>query len=263
MKNILVPIGSSPGAESCLQYAIDFAEVFDANVYVVSVFKQLSKAGGLSKVNTLLKEESEERLTQVMNKVDQRDVHVIAHPIKGEVVEGVERFNRHIPVDLMILSPRSNSKKDEVYLGKTSGKLIKQTTIPALIVPDGYTFKPAKNILMAFKNGNFTRQDALLPLRQIKTFLHTTINVLQVITPDHQESYNQFSKELMALTDNISKTENATTYQGVLEHFQSNQPDMLCVVRRKRGFFTRLWEKDVILKREFFTTIPLLILSGN
>ena len=41
---------------------------------------------------------------------------------------------------------------------------------------------------------------------------------------------------------NITKTENATTFQGVLEHFQANSPDMLCVVRRKRGFFIKKWE---------------------
>jgi hypothetical protein len=38
---------------------------------------------------------------------------------------------------------------------------------------------------------------------------------------------------------------------------------MLCVFRRKRGFFKKLWEKNVILKQEFHTSIPLLILKGK
>jgi hypothetical protein len=36
---------------------------------------------------------------------------------------------------------------------------------------------------------------------------------------------------------------------------------MLCVVRRKRGFFKKLWEKNVVLKKEFFTDKPLLVLQ--
>ena len=122
MKNILVPIGSSDAAITTLQYAIDLAQEIDANVYVISVFQEFSRVGGMSKVNTLLKEESENRIDAVLNAVDKKDVSVIAHPIKGEILEGVKRFNKHVPVDLMVLSPRSNSQREEVYLGKNIWK---------------------------------------------------------------------------------------------------------------------------------------------
>ena len=68
--------------------------------------------------------------------------------------------------------------------------------------------------------------------------------------------------DLKALISNTTTSENATTFQGVLEHFQSHEPDMLCVVRRKRGFFAKKWEKNTILKKDFYSTIPVLVLSG-
>src|SRR5690606_13774985 len=105
---------------SNLQYAIDMAKEINANVYLVSVFQEFSKVGGLSKVNTILKEESENRLDEIMAMVDTKGVSVIAHPIKGDVLEGIERMNKQVPIDLMVLAPRSNSIKEEVYLGKTS-----------------------------------------------------------------------------------------------------------------------------------------------
>ena len=70
------------------------------------------------------------------------------------------------------------------------------------------------------------------------------------------------NKELKSVVSNITKTENATTFQGVLEHFQANSPDMLCVVRRKRGFFIKKWEKNEILKKDFSSSVPVLVLSG-
>ena len=51
------------------------------------------------------------------------------------------------------------------------------------------------------------------------------------------------------------------TFQGIVEHFQQMSPDMICVVRRNRGFFVKLWEKNVILKEEFYTSKPLLVLG--
>mgnify|MGYP000209289234 CR=1 FL=1 len=155
MKNILVPIGSSKSSVNTLQYAIDFAQEVDANVYVISIFKELSRVGGLSKVNTLLKEESENRIDEVLSKVDTKGVSVIAHPVKGEEVEAVTRFNKHVPVDLMMLSPRSNSSSEDVYLGNTTGKLVKGTDIPALIVPKDQKFEVPKTILVAFNTKNF------------------------------------------------------------------------------------------------------------
>ena len=53
--------------------------------------------------------------------------------------------------ELILVEPRTNSIKDDVFLGKTSGKIIKQTQIPALIVPEGYVFKPVNKVLMAVK----------------------------------------------------------------------------------------------------------------
>ncbi len=260
MKNILVPIGASESAVNTLQYAIDFAKEVDANVYVISVFQEFSRVGGMSKVNTLLKEESENQIATVLKKVDHKEVSVIAHPIKGEIVDGVTRFNNHVPVDLMILSPRSNSVREEVYLGRTSGKLVKDTNIPILVVPEGATFSIPKTILMAFKNGKFSSKKGLEPLRKMIGLFDVTLHLLHVETPEQTEAMKKVSGKLEKLSTSYKQSENATTYQGVLEHFQSFQPDMICVVRRKRGFFKKLWEKNVVMKNEFFTTKPLLIL---
>lgn len=260
MKNILVPIGSSGSAINTLQYAIDLAQQVDANVYVISVFQEFSKAGSATKLNQVLKEDTEKRIAEVLSKVDHKSVSVIAHPLKGGVLDGVKRFNKHVPVDIMILSPRSNSVREEVYLGNTTGKLVKSTDIPALVIPETEVFKEPGHILMAFKNGNFDKKRHLEPLRQIQKHFGTEIHLLHVETPDTIDTMREVSSNLKEMSASYKTTSNATTYQGVLEHFQSVSPDIICVVRRKRGFFKKLWEKNVVLKKEFFTTKPLLIL---
>ncbi len=260
MKNILVPVGSSSNAISNLQYAIDLAESINANVYVVSVFQELSKVGGLSKVNTILKEESENRLDEVLSQVDKKGVQVIAHPIKGEVIDGIERINKQIPIDLMVLAPRSNSIKEEVYLGKTSGKLLKKTNIPILVVPERAKFQPPKTMLMAFKNGNFERGETLEAVQKFKHSFGTEIHVLHVETPETTEEMKNVTANLKRILTTYSQVEAATTFQGVIEYFQQYNPDILCVLRRKRGFFQKLWEKNEIMKKEFYTSKPLLVL---
>ena len=184
MKNILVPIGSNDNAVGNLQYAIDLAYHWDAYVYVFSAFRELSKVGGLAKVNAIIKEDCENRLQEVLDKVDKKGVTVIDHPVKGSVLETVVRFNKHVSIDLMVLSPKSNSIREEVYLGKTTGNLVKNTNIPALIVPEGDVFKGPETILMAFKDGNFKHKSMLEPLKKFMVHFGSEIKLLHVSTPE-------------------------------------------------------------------------------
>jgi hypothetical protein len=161
-----------------------------------------------------------------------------------------------------LIEPRTTSEKEEVFLGKTSGKIIKQTDIPALIVPEGYKFKPVTSILMALKSAIIKKERVLNPLQSIAQKFNANVNLLLVITAHHKDGDFNVNEELSALVGSTTTSENDTTYQGVLEHYKKNNPDMLCVVRRKRGFFVKKWEKNTILKTDFYSELPVLVLSG-
>ena len=132
-----------------------------------------------------------------------------------------------------------------------------------LIVPEGYKFKPYVTALTAFKSGVLKKEGVLAPLNSIVQAFGTKVNLLHVKTPDYKEGDSVLNDSLKAIQNTLTVTENATTFQGVLEHFQSNNPDLLCVIRRQRGFFQKLWEKNTVLKSEFHCSIPLLILRGS
>ena len=263
MKNILVPVGSIEGGSNGLRYAINLAILTGAKVYLVNIYKEFSKVAGLTKVNQLMIEDSEELLEGVLKDVDTQGVEVIAKPIKGDPFEAVHRLSKKLQIDLLILSPQSVDKNAILYLGSVTGKIVKQTNIPILIVPKNYLFRKPETILLAFKRGYFDKVDVLEPLKDIANIFKAKINLLHVKTPDTVDDTTPVSKELLALNSVVTETENATIFQGVLEHFQSHNPDILCVLRRKRGFFKKLWEKNSILKKEFHTTKPLLILRGQ
>lgn len=263
MKNILVPVGSSKNAVSHLQYAVDFAKAFGAKLYVVQVYNVYTKAGTMIKIDHILERESYDFLKSHVSKVDTKGVEVIIKTFKGKLVDTIELVCQSLDIDLIMIEPRTNSVREEVYLGKTSGKIIKQTEIPALIVPEGLKYKPIVYILMALKSAILKKEGALKPLIDIKNQYKSIVNLLLVKTPFYNNGDFEVNDTLKKLITNTTKSENATTFQGVLEHYKDNDPDMLCVVRRKRGFFSKMWEKNTILKKDFYSsTLPVLVLSG-
>ncbi len=263
MKNILVPIGSTETAQNTLQYAIDFAAEINANVFVFRAYKAKSKAGTMVNIDAIIERETNLYLRTMVNAVDRKNVDVKLISAKGNVVESVDAIDNEIGISLIIVGAKSNSIKEEVFLGSTAGSLVKQTDIPVLAVPENYVYKPISNILMAFKSGVIKSKTALNPLKTIVQKFSPQVNLLLVKTPDFTEEDVVLHKDLTELQSSYATTENATTFQGVLEHFKTHNPDMLCVFRRKRGFFKKLWEKNTILKQEFHTSKPLLILKGK
>ncbi|AWX44413.1 hypothetical protein HME9304_01414 [Flagellimonas maritima] len=261
MNNILVPIGTSPNSSDTLQYAINFASNFGAKVFVMDVFTVTSGTGSLANVKEKVAKSSKEQLREVIDKVNTNNVELKIATYNGDIIDGLKEINKAEGIDLIIIAPRSNAIEEELYLGNTTGRIVKQTNIPTLIVPKGTEFKPIKKIMTAFGSGIVKRSRTLNPLIAIKDKFRASINLLLVKRPGYSEEDLQVNTALLDLSQNLTMTSHANTYLGVLEHFQSQNPDLLCVFRRKRGFFKKLWEKNTVLKSEFFVPIPVLILS--
>jgi len=261
MNNILVPLGTSPEAHKTLQYAVDFAADFGANVYIMDVFTVSSGTGSLGNVQQKVAQSSRENIKEIVTTIDTKGLAIKIASYNGDIIDGLRSIKKELEIDLLIIAPRSNDIKEEFYLGNTSGRIIKQTNIPTLIVPKGTTYTPVKSILTAFKSGILKRSKILHPLVNIMNKNNAEVNLLLVKTPGYSEDDLQVNTALMDISTNLTISENITTYLGVLEHFRTKQPDMLCVFRRKRGFFKKLWEKSTVLKSEFFAPVPVLVLS--
>ena len=262
MKNILVPIGSNKNAANTLQYAIDFAVGTSAKIYVIHVFGVSKMASSMKNIDSVLEKDSEHELDEVLNQVDKKGVEIISKSIKGNVIDSIERVANQLHVDLIISSAKSISTDDRVYLGKITGGLIKDTQLPVLVIPKNYKFKVVSKILMAIKSGIISSNNVLAPLNNVINRFNSRLDLLRVITPSALSEDAQLNDELEELKTNYKTSENATIFQGVLEHIHEVDPDMLCVIRRKRGFFKRLWEDDRVYKKDFESRIPLLILKG-
>lgn len=263
MKKILVPIGTHPQSEKTLQYAVDFAQHIGAEIFVMTAFNSPMAAGNLSNVVGKIEKSNQEYLNNIIELVDQKGISIKTATYVGSVIEGLEAIDAKLGIDLIIIAPRSTDINEDLYLGNTTGSIIKKTDIPTLLVPRECEFTPIKKILTAFKSGIVTDSSILKPLLLIKAAFEANVNLLLVKTPNYTQEDLVVAPSLMDVSKKISITENQTTYMGVLEHFQGKKPDLLCVFRRKRGFFEKLWKKNTISKSEFWVKIPVLVLPSK
>ena len=264
MKNILVPLGLSDAQVSLsrLAYAIQLAKETGGKVYVAKEFKELPRTGSLPSANNALKDITIAEIEKEIAKIDTDGVEVIALPVEEDLLEGIPAFNLKHAIDLLVLGTESLDIANPYFLGETSGSLVKKTEIPVLIVPEKYEYRAIKKVLMAIKSGVIKKENALAPVQDILTTFSAELGLLQVKTSEFTPEDAEINADLKKMMNGYKTTENATLFQGVLEHLNNNNPDLLCVFRRKRGFFEQLWEDNTVLKKDFESRIPLLILRG-
>ena len=262
MKNILLPLGNNDLSETNIQYVIELARLVKAKLYISKLFKEVPRSGGLLKGNPTVSKITEQEIDTIISKYDIEGLKVVSKPLEGDDwVEAVGKFHQKTNVDLIVLTPKHHDINEENFLGVVSGALLKKTEIPVLIVPDDYVFKPIGRILMAVKSGIVNDPRVLQPLKDIKKSSKAEVRLLQVKTPNYLKEDSEFNNTLGEIVSSYKSSENATLFQGLLEHLNENKPDMICVFRRKRGFFIKLWEDEAIKKVDFESRIPLLVLK--
>lgn len=263
MKTILVPLGNSEKAIGTLQYAIDFAKVTGAKIYVIQVYGFSNATYTIKNMDSILEKDSKEELAYILSQVDIRGIEVISKSIKGKITDRIESIAKQLKIDLIIASAQHSTSDSLIYLGPITGKLVKRTELPMLIIPKGYVFKPIKTILLGLRSGLIKHKNILAPLQDFIKIFDAKVSLMHVITPKNNYEDNTLHPDFEAVADTIIKTENATIFHGILEHLNTVKPDMLCAIRRKRGVFSKLWENNTIKKEDFESRLPLLVLKGN
>jgi len=264
MKNILVPVGSHSNALNTLQYAIDFAEYLDAKIYLVHIFSSSKISGSFINIDSILEKDSRTILKEHLSNVDKKNVEIDAKILKGHSISNsIEKLTEALKIDLIISSTKNDPSDKTIFLGKIIGSLVKDIKTPILLIPAVAKFRPISKILMTIKSGKIEKESTLDALLTIKKRFNSAINLLQVKTPSIKPDELEINS---ALSNNISDlilTNNATVFQGVLEFLHEEKPDLICVIRRKRGFFKKLWEDDKVKKIDFESKLPLLVLKGS
>lgn len=262
MKTILVPLSYHEEGQGILQYALDFAHELSANITILKSYNIPTVTGPTPPIDKVMKENCHQELRELIASIDTKKVKINIDLCNGNLVESCSDFLQLYEVDLIISKPKLGKKDAALYIGHRMGNMIKNLECPILLVPDTAVFKPFESVLMAIKSGIIKRKDVLDPLETILNSFKARLNVLQVITPKLKTKDFTINEKLTNMHSDFLQTENDTVFHGLLEKIETNKPDLLCVIRRNKGFFSQLWDQYTVKKSDFDSTTPLLILKG-
>ncbi len=262
MKNILVPLGISPNDVATLKYATDFAAHYNATLYLIDNTEGLPGSFNIHNIGKKIEQITHNKLEQIIEEAKVKNNAIKIVDSEEDLIDTIHDLDEEVNLDLIITSPSSMDFKENFFLGKSTGRIVKQSRIPVLLAPINAAFTSPTKALFAVKKRQVKQEKSLSALKALFEKFSFSIHLLLVKTPEYKEEQAKTKNAFLSenVTENLT-TENATVYQGVLEYFKVVNPDFLVVFRRKKGFFEKLWESNVVYKKDFYCTIPLLVLK--
>jgi universal stress protein A len=139
LKRIVVPIDFSACSRKALQYAIPFAEQFQASLtllYVVQVNYAVGELGAIdvSMLEVEMRQQASQRLAELVRDEVRQRVPAEAIVRTGRPVMEIVSAARDLEADLIILSTHGYTGLKHVLLGSTAENVLRHAPCPVLAV---------------------------------------------------------------------------------------------------------------------------------
>ena len=137
LKKILVPVDGSDHAEKALAYALELAEICDADVEVLTVVPEVvNDPDWMRDYTEKMRENGEEVLSKALRKVGEEkpSIRVSKRLEEGFTDLKILEVADEGEFDIIIMGSRGLGAVKRLILGSVSNKVVNQSEIPVLIV---------------------------------------------------------------------------------------------------------------------------------
>ena len=277
MKTLLIPIDFSEISDNALLYGVRLANALSANIILLHVnplpvynseYNTLtfSIIDALETSLLLLKEKAERlKSTQFLK----GSVTYFAET--GDLKSHVIQYNKQYNVDLIVMGITGHDTKfTQTLFGSNAVSLSKESKVPILIIPKGYTYKNIQTIAYACDydsksvSGNY-----LTTVKQLCHLFDANLNILHVIPENH------LINEIEAEVDlHIEKTMEQTphkTYilledsasEAVIDFVRSHDVDIILLQPEHHSFWHRIFHTSTTKEVAFESPVPILCMEDG
>lgn len=140
-QKILLPTDFSDESLHALSYAVDFAKIFNAKLYLLHVIYDIEKASNLHIPHPSMTELYKDLEAHAKKNLDSFGIEMLEDfknvetvVLRGIPYEEIIKFAKESSIDLIILGTLPRSGMERFFVGSTTQRVIRNAPCPILVV---------------------------------------------------------------------------------------------------------------------------------
>lgn len=276
MNKILIPTDFSDTAENAVDYAINMANFFSANLILLHVnqIPVSTPEFGIAAYNFAeVKKDSLDTLNEKALKIKKEYPQISEVECFSEIGDSsdlIAEFSKNHNVDIVVMGNSGHgSKFKKNIFGSTSVTVAKKIAVPLMIVPPEVKYKAINNMAYAcVYDEQIETSTSLMKVRSLNNEFNSLLSVLHVIPENHLIDEKEANIDVY-VENKLSTTEHRTyiltennVSVGILDFVKDHNMDMIVVEPQKHSLFHSLFHSSVTNELAFFSTVPVLTIRG-
>lgn len=266
MKRILVPTDFSPIADHALTYAMEIGAAFNSELLLYHVY-HISKVDynrDFPADGQPLKKELEQKMEwtrlKFRDSITEKGLTMQGIVAREPILALFERKVEEHEIDMIVIGSKGASGLKKVIFGSVAATALNMAKIPVFIIPPESTLGSFKHIVLAIDH--LTISKALLtPLEKLALAFGAKVSLLNVKTETTSVDTRKTSVQLVGVESTYLEVPLSNTINDTISKFvATNDCDVLCMVRRDKGFFDRLFRGSNTVNQAYRNQLPLLVL---
>jgi len=275
MKRILFPTDFSVTSNTAFEYALHFADSFDAEIVILHVYDlpivetaplpdSTAEIFDIVEMNQF--ESFREQLPELHSIADRNQLsHVKMRNVLlyGDLLYTINKVCKDEHIDIIVMGTKGASGLKETFLGSTTASVMSNSVVPVLGIPSEAKYHHTiKDIAFATQ---YSEKDteALRQALDIGDKLDARIHCVYIRGNEdaaeidvRMEEWRSYYKEenidfLTLAGDDIEDT--------LLDFVEEREVGLLIMRTHKRSFFEGLFHKSLTKKMAYHTKVPILV----
>lgn len=268
MKTILVPTDFSDNANRALDYACNLALQTKAKIILMNAYQPpASTSNVMINFTDILEEDSKKDLAKDLAKLRENDsfssIEIEAFSCYGYLSEAIKKAASEFTIDLVVMGTAGAGNLSSRLFGSNTTDAIKNSEQPILVVPNETVYSEWGNITFASNIQTSKNDCPFKPLKELMTMPSCKLNVVTVVedasTVDKNAINERIASKLEGIDYNINVVENEKVSDGILDFINTNDTDLLVLIRKNYGFIEGLLHSSVTKKLALHANKPMLL----
>lgn len=269
IQKILVPTDFSENAQNALNYAIELAILYKAEVILFNAY-HLPYAGAtmMIDISDVLKKESDKSLEELREKIvaDYPNIKVSIESTQNDLVPAIKLMLQHHSPDIIVMGTHGATDVGSKMFGTNTAAAIQDLDCPILAIPPKAVFEGIRNIALVSDLEPVPSEGYYQFIKGFTNKFDANLNLVSVNNGNLGDPGEQYQK-VNDLEENFKDVEHkmkmvydTSVVNGIQRYMQDEHNQVVIVLSRTRGFFQSLFHKSISRQLVHQSNIPLLVL---